>query len=195
MGLFDDLNQFLEDRLEEFLRNNPHLELQAIEEQLREQERDSKKLILELQNKEKSLQEEILSIARDIQTWHGRIDKAKAAGRQDLASAAAEREASLLRQGNQLWGQMGGVKQRLVKTREILTQIQQRIQEVKVKAAQVKTTNPSQNKQDPPIEDTYGWNQGSNYQNYNRTSDPLEAKFKNWELDEEIEKMKRNLDR
>ncbi|HAG84825.1 MAG TPA: TIGR04376 family protein, partial [Cyanobacteria bacterium UBA12227] len=26
MGLFEDLNRFLENRLDEFLRNNPHLE-------------------------------------------------------------------------------------------------------------------------------------------------------------------------
>ena len=35
MGLFDDLSRFLENRLEEFLRNNPHLELEALLEQLR----------------------------------------------------------------------------------------------------------------------------------------------------------------
>ncbi|MFN7348495.1 MAG: TIGR04376 family protein, partial [Dolichospermum sp.] len=28
MSLFDDLSRFLESRLEEFLRNNPHLELE-----------------------------------------------------------------------------------------------------------------------------------------------------------------------
>jgi len=38
VGLFDDFSRFLESRLEEFLRNNPHLEL-ALLEQLREQER------------------------------------------------------------------------------------------------------------------------------------------------------------
>ena len=30
MGVFDDVSRFLEDRLEEFLKNNPHLELQAL---------------------------------------------------------------------------------------------------------------------------------------------------------------------
>ena len=63
MSLFDDLSQFLEERLDEFLENNPHLELQAIEEQLREQEADTNKLIIDLQLREKSLQEQILAIA------------------------------------------------------------------------------------------------------------------------------------
>ncbi|MEL6927876.1 MAG: TIGR04376 family protein, partial [Cyanobacteria bacterium J06600_6] len=92
MGLFDDINQFLEERLDEFLQNNPHLELQALEEQLREQEQDTTKLIAKLQLEEKSLQDRVLAIANDIQTWHGRIGKAEQAKRQDLADAARERE-------------------------------------------------------------------------------------------------------
>ncbi|MEY3222150.1 MAG: hypothetical protein RLZZ203_1006, partial [Cyanobacteriota bacterium] len=48
MSLFDDLSRFLESRLEEFLRNNPHLELQALLEQLREQEEDTLKLVADL---------------------------------------------------------------------------------------------------------------------------------------------------
>ncbi|MFW6316406.1 MAG: TIGR04376 family protein, partial [Cyanobacteriota bacterium] len=39
MSLLDDLTKFLETRLDEFLKNNPHLELQALEEQLREEEK------------------------------------------------------------------------------------------------------------------------------------------------------------
>ncbi|MGK7915065.1 MAG: TIGR04376 family protein, partial [Prochloraceae cyanobacterium] len=49
MGLFEDFSHFLETRLDEFLRNNPHLELQAILEQLQEQEQDTLKLISQLQ--------------------------------------------------------------------------------------------------------------------------------------------------
>ena len=48
MGLFDDLSRFLETRLEEFLKNNPHLELEAILEQLRQQEQDTSRLIIEI---------------------------------------------------------------------------------------------------------------------------------------------------
>ncbi|MFN7854046.1 MAG: TIGR04376 family protein, partial [Dolichospermum sp.] len=65
MSLFDDLSRFLESRLEEFLRNNPHLELEALLEQLREQEEDTLKLIAELQLQEKRSQDEILSTAQE----------------------------------------------------------------------------------------------------------------------------------
>jgi uncharacterized protein (TIGR04376 family) len=189
MSLFDDINQFLEERLDEFLQDNPHLELQAIEEQLREQERDTQQIITELQLKEKRLQEEILTIAQDIQTWHGRIKKAQASGKEDLAKAAGEREAALLRQGNQLWGQMEGVKTSIGRARELLVQIQQKRRETQAQYQQVRDNRAnSSDRSDSSV----GWNRGADRDNnYSRASDPLEAEFQKWELDEEIERMKK----
>ncbi len=192
MGIFDDLNRFLETRLEEFLRNNPQLELQALEEQLREQEQDTLKLIADLQLKEKGIQEQILSTAQDIQRWHDRINKAKAANRQDLAQAAQEREAALLRQGNQLWGQMQGVKARIEKAKELLPLIQQRRQEVRAKAAQAAAAKASAPKAEQRWQ-TAGWNQS--YNSINSGSDPLEESFKRWEADDELEQLKRKMGR
>ncbi|NJO71660.1 MAG: TIGR04376 family protein, partial [Oscillatoriales cyanobacterium RM1_1_9] len=105
MGLFDDFSRFLEDRLDDFLKAHPHLELQALEEQLREQEEGTLRLIADLQRQEQSLQDEILRIAKDIQRWHERVTKAKSANRPDLAQSAEEREAELLRHGQvSVWG-------------------------------------------------------------------------------------------
>ncbi|NEO30188.1 MAG: TIGR04376 family protein [Symploca sp. SIO3C6] len=190
MGLFDDLNRFLENRLEEFLRNNPHLELQALEEQLREQEKDTLRLIADLQVQSKRLQDEILAIAQDIQRWHQRVEKAKANNREDLARGAQEREAALLRQGNQRWGQMEGVKQQITQAKQLLNQIQQRRQEVQAKAAQAKAAKASYQAQQRW--ETSGWNQSSNYTSYSH-SDPLEEKFQRWETEDELEQMKRNV--
>ncbi|MGF1479774.1 MAG: TIGR04376 family protein [Cyanophyceae cyanobacterium] len=186
MSLFDDLSQFLETRLEEFLRSHPHLELQALEEQLREQEQDTAKLITALQRQEQQLETEILAVAQDIQRWHARIAKAKAANRLDLVEAAQEREAALLRQGNQLWGQRAGVEKRLVQSQELLTQIQQRRKEVQAEAERARAQSP------PSSWDTAGWNRSPSSA-YSRAADPLEAEFQRWELDEELEQMKRNL--
>ncbi|MGA1625960.1 MAG: TIGR04376 family protein [Prochlorothrix sp.] len=138
MSLFDDFSQFLESRLDEFLRNNPHLELQALEEQLREQEADAQQLLREFQAKEKHLQDQILETAKEVQRWHLRIQKAQAAHRLDLVNAAQEREAALLRQGNQLWGQMKGVTARIQRTQELHQQIQVQRQEVARKAAEAR---------------------------------------------------------
>lgn len=190
MGLFEDLSQFLESRLEEFLQANPHLELQAIEEQLREQEEDTLRLVADLQAKEKRLEAQILETAQEIQRWHIRIDKADAAGRNDLASAARDREAVLLRQGNQLWGQMQGVKTRIAASKELKQQIQQRRQEVHAKAAQINAERAQAASQAWNVS---GWDTTPNYQFKSNPADPLEQVFQNWETDSELEDLKRQM--
>ncbi len=194
MGLFDDFSRFFESRLDEFLRAHPHLELQALDEQLREQEKDTLRLLIDLQHQETKLQEEILTLAKDIQTWHSRISKAQSSGREDLAKAAQEREESLLRLGNQRWGQMEGVKQRISKAKELLQQTQEKRKEVKAEAARVKTEQTTT--QSTYSSESSGWNQGytnSNSTNYSRAADPLDSQFQRWELDKELEEMKRDL--
>ena len=189
MGLFDDLSKFLEHRLEEFLRNNPHLELGALLEQLRQQEEDTLKLIAELKLQEKRSQDEILSTAQEIQRWHIRVQKAKNAGKQDLAAAAQDREAALLREGNQRWGQMQGLKERLAQSQELLGKIQVRRQEVQAKATEAQTAR-TQSQTQQRIETDGWWNPTSSY-----TSglDDLEEKFRRWETQDELEQMKRNM--
>ncbi|EAZ88926.1 TIGR04376 family protein [Crocosphaera chwakensis] len=190
MSIFDDFSRFLETRLEEFLKNNPHLELQALLEQLREQEQQALKLIIEKEGQKKRLETEILSLAEEIQNWHQRVAKAQAAGRLDLAQRAQEREAALLRQGNQLWGQMEGAKQQIANGKTLLTQIRQRKEEIQTKARQAQAAQAAQAK---PNYDTKGWNQTINYSAYNKATDPLEAEFQRWELDDELDQLKRNL--
>ncbi len=194
MGLFEDFSRFLETRLEEFLRNNPHLELEALEEQLREQEEDTLKLLADFQLKEKQIQDQILSTAQDIQRWHSRIEKAQAAGRVDLAHAAQEREAALLRQGNQLWGQMQGVKERIEKAKELQRQIQQRRQEVRAKATEAAAARANAKKAQQQPWETTGWQQSQN-RTFSSAADPLDEVFTRWEAQDELEQMKRNMGR
>lgn len=189
MGLFDDFSRFLENRLEEFLRNNPHLELEALLEQLRQQEEDTLKLIADLQLQEKRSQEDILSTAQEIQRWHIRVQKAKNAGRQDLAAAAQEREAALLREGNQLWGHMQGLKERIAQSQELLHKIQVRRQEVKTKAAEAQSARAKAQTQER-IETNGWWNTASTSSS---GFDDLEEQFRRLETQDELEQMKRNL--
>ncbi|MGK7897523.1 MAG: TIGR04376 family protein [Xenococcus sp. (in: cyanobacteria)] len=192
MSIFENINQFVEKQLEDFLRKHPHLELSALEEQLKEQERDTKNLITQFQLKEKQLQQEIIEIAEKIKIWHTRVGTAEAAARPDLAEAAKEREAALLRQGNQVWGKMEGVKKRIPQAEELLQQIQQRLKLVKAKYAEVKSASND----NPADRYTKGWNQGVNDNFVNSTiDDPLEAKFQQLELDEELESIKSNLNK
>lgn len=190
MGLFDDFSRFLEMRLEEFLRNNPHLELLVLEEKLREQEEQTLKLMTDLKLQEQRLQDEILGVAREIQLWHARIEKAKAAGRVDLAEPAQAHEAALLRQGNQLWGQMEVLKQRIQQTQELQQQIEQRRQEVQVRVQAAQATRAAGGASPTPAA---SWQATAMPSAGSGSVDALEHQFRRWEAEEELEQLKRNL--
>jgi len=196
MGLFEDLSRFLESRLDEFLKANPHLELMALEEQLRGQEEDAIALLGDLKRRERNLEEGILSTAQDIQRWHTRIQKAKAANRPDLVTPAEEREAALLRQGNHLWGQMQGIKARIEQTRQLQRQIHEKRRELKTKIATAEANRAaSQAASRADSGQTAGWKQGSYYSAFNQPVDPLEETFQRWETDAELEDLKRQMRR
>ena len=195
MSVFDDVNKFLEDRLDEFLKNNPHLEMQALEDKLRDQEEEVIRLLADLRVKEKRLESEVLETAQEVQRWHERVEKAKNANRLDLAKPAEEREAALLRQGNQLWGQLEMVKQRIQQTHDLQQQIQIKRKEVQAQVAQAfaQRTAQSVNAAGSTTErqwQTTGWNQGYSMP---KSADPLEQAFRKWETDEELDQLKRNM--
>lgn len=188
MGLIEDISKFLETRLEEYIRKNPQMELQVLLEQLKQQEVEVLRIIADFERKEKQFQDQILAIAEDIKTWHSRATKAKASNRLDLANAANEREASLLKQGNQVWGQMELTQQRLAQTLELHTQIKERMKEVQIKVEQAPKSRPS-----PPSNDyKFNW-ENLNPPPIPNSDDPLEAQFQKWEMDEEIERLKRKV--
>ncbi|MCT7950568.1 TIGR04376 family protein [Ancylothrix sp. C2] len=193
MSVFDDVSRFLQMRLDEFLKNNPHLEFQALDEQLREQEEDTLRLILDLQKKEKAVKDQILGTATDIQRWHERIQKAQAGNRQDLVKAAQERESALLRQGNQLWGQMKGFQERMVKAKELYKQVHTSRQELKRKMAEVSASRAAQKAQESAQD--AGWNVNTKKYSFSSGPDSLEQEFKNWEAEEELNNMKRNMEK
>ncbi|NJK40603.1 MAG: TIGR04376 family protein [Acaryochloridaceae cyanobacterium SU_2_1] len=190
MNMLDDVNRFLENQLEEFLRSHPQLELQVLEENLQEQITKTTELLSELSLEEKKQQDAILATAQEIQRWHQRIQKAEQAHRQDLAEAAKEREAALLRQGNQQWGQMQVIQARFKQTQSLLEKIQIRQQEVRAK---IRQAPPQQSSGYTPSTNTTS--AASGWFNSSSATDPdlLEEQFKRWEMDEELETLKRNM--
>ncbi len=176
MGLFEDLSRFLESRLEEFLKAHPDLELQALDEQLRQQEADTVRLMAESRAEEQRLKQSILATAEDIKTWHHRVEKATQHNRLDLAKGAQDREAALLNQGNQLWGQMKGSQERIQQLEELYRRVQVKRQEVKEKLKQVKTQQAK--------EQWSGWT---------KPAEPwqdLDRKFQELELEDEMQQLK-----
>ncbi len=187
MSIFDDFSRFLETRLDEFLKAHPHLEMMALEEQLRGQEEDAIATLATLKRRETELETAVLETAKDIKRWHERIAKAEAANRLDLVKPAQEREATLLRQGNHLWGQMKSVKARLAQTKNLQQQIHAKRQELKAKMAAA----ASQTAQPPPRDSsTTGWNRSPFP---SKPLDPLEESFQRWETEAELEELKRQM--
>ncbi len=183
MKMLEDVKRFLEIRLEDFIRQNPWIELHILDEQLEQQEVEVNKLILSFDKQEKLLQQQILALAEDVSLWHRRAKKAREANRPDLAKAAEAREIALLKEGNQLWAQMELIKQRSMQAQELLQQIKTRRQEVRQKLQQVE-----QRKQ---TTDRFDW---QNLRPPDRDEDdPLEQQFRRWELDEELQELKRKM--
>ncbi|OKH16948.1 TIGR04376 family protein [[Limnothrix rosea] IAM M-220] len=187
MGLFSDVGRFFETRLEEFLKNHPHLELQAIAEQLGEQEREAMRLNRDLELQLEQIEQSLTQVAKDIQHWHKRGQQAEAGGRKDLAAAAKQREAMLLRDGNQLWGKMQGTKKRIEQAKSLLIQLQNKRQEVKAKMEELQASQQAQNNYDTSWENLTGDRPPT------AASDPLESKFQQWEMDEQIRQMKQKM--
>jgi uncharacterized protein (TIGR04376 family) len=189
MGAFEDMSRFLEARLDEFLKAHPELELQVLEDQLREQENDTQKTLRQLAAEEQQAQQNILKTAEEVQLWHGRIAKAEQAKRPDLVEAAKEREAAFLRQGNQQWAQMSLAQEQIKQVNTLAEQIRTRRKDLQAKIrqqAQHKTP------QSPPT--PQAWQATATPKNsFFEEVDPLEAKFKTLEMEEELETLKRKL--
>lgn len=195
MGLFDEVSQFLEQRLDEFLKNNPHLELQALDEKLHEQEVETMRLIGSLKARQTQVEQEIVTTAQDIKRWHSRIEKARAAGRQDLVEPAQAHEAKLLRQGNQLWGNMEILRDRITQTQTVQQKIHQQRQQLQIKLKQAKAAQAAAKAAAQKTDRAQSaWSTAwSTATTPPRAMDPLEEEFAKWEADEEIARMKRNM--
>jgi uncharacterized protein (TIGR04376 family) len=187
MGLIDDMKRFLESQIDDFLSKNPHLELQVIEERLAEQKADTTQLIIDLKAQERDTETQIIATAQEIKSWHQRVQKAQDAGRQDLSQAAQQRVDALLPQGNQLWGKMQGLKERIVQAQELLQKIEQRRIELQTKAAEIQAQRAQ------TVSSSSNWGNSSTYTGPRDRSDPLEAQFLKWEAEEELQHLKRDL--
>ena len=186
MNLLSDLGKFLETRLEEFLQSNPNLELQYLSEQLKEQEEQTFKLITENQEEKKNLESSIISLAGEIKIWHRRTLKAKLAQRLDLSKASQERELSLVQQGTQLWENMKKVERKITQSKTLLSQIRERRKEITAKKIEFKVDGATPD---------YCMDEKQNIKedNFKKASDSLENDFQRWELDNELEELRKNI--
>ncbi len=190
MGILGDVSKFLETQIDEFLKNNPHLELQALDEKLAEQQRESDRLLSDLRSRLQTVESKIREAGEEIKRWHIRIEKAKQAGRNDLLILAEAHQSELLREGNQVWGQMELLRDRIPQAEKLAIQIQQRRQELQIKLEAARSQR---------VTDRSTSGTTTSWQDVKPTartsSDPLEKKFALWETEEEFQKLKRKAGR
>ncbi len=184
MGIFEDFTIFLESRIDEFLQSNPHLNLTIIAQELNAEKQDTLKLISRLESELKTIENNILNLGKEIQLWFDCIEKAKKAGRLDLASEAESRQSFLLNKGNLFWQEMEKTRQNIIKNKELLISLEAKQQEVNLKIAQLKAKEQN-NYSRPTDNNKYSYDGSS--------TDDLEAKFHQWEIEQELQDMKNNL--
>lgn len=177
MTFLADLAAFLEQRLDDFIRANPGLELNLILLDLQEQERDTLKLLHTLEQRSQTSEKEILTLVEDIRRWRDRIKKAEAAGRSDLVKLAQEKERKLRQQGQNLWNQRSQAQSQLEPTRLLLAKIRDRRKELETRIPQHQATPPPPKATEPPP----------------RSQDPLEAQFRDWELEAALKELKTSM--
>lgn len=182
MGIFEDFSNFLESRLDEFLKSNPELNLTILQQEVKQQKRDTIKLINDLESKQKVLENQIVALGKEVSLWYARIEKAKQGGRFDLAEEAEKKQASLLQEGNLLWQEMEDVKQKNLDAKKLLITLEEKEREINLKMEQMKKVQP-----------TYSSSHNFDNRYTHHSDDDLESKFQQWEIEQELQKMKKNL--
>ncbi len=174
MSLWQDLETFLETRLEEFLQANPQLQLYVLLEKVRDEEQRTQQQLILLRQEERELQTKILTTAQEVKKWFERKQQAKIS-RPDLAQAAEQREAEFLAQGNHMWARKSELALEIKKNEKLFHELSPRRQELEAKIKQqVDTSTTSAPPQRP-------------------ANDDLDARFRQWELDKEIEALKKKM--
>jgi uncharacterized protein (TIGR04376 family) len=175
MSLWDELEQFLSSRLEEFLKANPQLEILVVLEKVRSEEDRAQKALVNLRREEKEVHSTILETAQNIKKWYERKQKAQTALRPDLVEAAQEQETQLLTQGNKLWNRKTEIVLGIQKNEKLLQELLPRRQALEEKLRQEQINEP------PPRRPSV-----------NRD---VEAQFQQWEIEESLNELKKKMGR
>jgi hercynine metabolism protein len=102
-GWLDELEARLDATLQSFLRANPAQEALLAEEEARERQRGLRRSRLDLRQEAELQRQGLLRLAGEIRQWQERVERARAAGADDLARRASDHVATLMEQGRNRW--------------------------------------------------------------------------------------------
>jgi hercynine metabolism protein len=103
----EELEARLDTTLDAFLRANPEQEARLREQGDLDRQRRLRQQRLELQGQAELQRRRLLELAEEIRRWQGRVERARAAGADDLAARAESHIATLMERGRQRWQELG----------------------------------------------------------------------------------------
>ena len=102
----DELERVLEERLPDFLRENPYQELLLNQQHQKDHYQNLKRQRQQLQKEAEELRRQLLTLAGTVREWSTRSNRARKAGASALADRADQHIADLMEQGRQLWSDL-----------------------------------------------------------------------------------------
>jgi hercynine metabolism protein len=108
----EQLEARLEHQLEAFLAANPAQRMLLEDQQARESQVSLERERRWLQDQAEQHRQRLLALAGEIRSWRERVDRARAAGAEDLARRAEAHVGMLMEQGRSRWTQLAGLGQR-----------------------------------------------------------------------------------
>ena len=111
MSWLDDLERSLEQRLDAFLKANPHQDTLLREQHLQDRQRSLEQQRLQLQQQAHERRRQLLNLAEEVRAWTARSERARSAGAQELAQRADQHVQTLMHQGRDLWQELDDLGQ------------------------------------------------------------------------------------
>ena len=129
----EQLERELDARLSAFLRNNPVQDQLFSEQHLKDRAGALLRQRQQLRDEAEQQRQQLLRLAEDVRAWRSRMERAKAAGADDLADRAGKHLTSLMNQGRALWADLEDLGRRFNEVERQLKELQR----------QQKTPSPS----------------------------------------------------
>ncbi len=120
---FEQLEAQLEQQLEAFLGSHPDQQELLEREELLERQRRLHRRRLQIQAQAEQLRQALLQIAGEITQWQKRVQRAKAAGAQELAARAQAHQGQLMGQGRDRWQQLGELGKEFARVEQDLLEL------------------------------------------------------------------------
>ena len=124
----EQLERELDARLSAFLRNNPVQDNLFSEQHLRDRAGALQRQRQQLQSEAKQQRQQLLRLADDVRGWRSRVDRARAAGADELAKRAEQHLSSLMNQGRALWADLEDLGRRFNEVERQLDELVQQRQ-------------------------------------------------------------------